>query len=119
MPVIQFVNDIEPKVVFQRLQETFPPVYIDTSAHDNGDTTCTVLRDYIQFAQRNRIATYPIIDYQSMQYIPLLKANGERTFLSNRRKLAGAGWREKRGYRERDNCFASEMDDRKINSHSL
>lgn len=71
MPVIQIVDDIEPKVFFQRLQEIFPsPVYIDTSAHENEDATCTVLRDYIQFAQRNRIAAYPIIDYQSMQYIP-------------------------------------------------
>lgn len=71
MPVIQIVNDIEPKLFFQQLQAIFPyPVYIDTSAHDNEDTSCTVLRDYIQTAQRNGIAAYPIINYQSLHYIP-------------------------------------------------
>lgn len=71
MPVIQIVDDTDPSVFFSQLQNTFPhPVYLDTSAHDDEDVTCSVLHNYIQFAQRNNIAAYPILDYQSIQNIP-------------------------------------------------
>ena len=76
MPVIQIIAGTDPAEFFQQLSNVFPhPIYIDTSVHDEEDTNCSVLSNFIQFAQINNIAAYPILDYQSIHNIPIGTTN--------------------------------------------
>ncbi len=76
MPVIQIIDGTDPAEFFRQLNNVFPhPVYIDTSVHDEDDINCSILSNYIQFAQRNNIPAYPILDYQSIHNIPIGTTN--------------------------------------------
>ena len=71
MPVIQIVDDSTPTDFCDSIRTYYNhPIYLDTSNHPDEDDHLSVLNSYIQYAQANGFAIYPIVNYPDIAYIP-------------------------------------------------
>ncbi len=67
MPVIQIIDNVEPKVFFDEMKKSFlGPIYFDTANCAEEDETKSILQSLIYYAGENNIPAYPIIEYSDI-----------------------------------------------------